>query len=234
MLRVTGLCAGYGSIPVLDHVEMTVQPGEAVAVLGSNGMGKTTLMRALMGYLPATSGSIEFDGRDITADPPYRRTRSGFGYMAQGHGVFPRMTVRDQLRYAITAKGRNTGNLTDILDRFPVLTPLLDRTADVLSGGEKQLLAIASCLGTNPRLVLLDEPTEGIQPSLVNAIRDVLDKFKQSQRPVILLAEQNTQFAVSLCERILVMRKGAIAATFDASSVVDAQGHLDEFLLGAR
>lgn len=232
MLKVTGLCAGYGSVPVLDGVSIDVGTGTAMAVLGANGMGKTTLMRALMGFLTVTAGKVVLDGLDVTDDPPQERARAGFGYMPQGQGVFLRMTVRDQLRYAMVAKGRAAGNLSDILDRFPVLPPLLDRTGDALSGGERQLVALACCLSTRPGTLLLDEPTEGLQPSFVDQILELLIMLKRHDGLTILLAEQNLDFATALCDQVSIMRKGSIAVTAPVAAIRDASTDVDLLLAG--
>ena len=232
MLKVTGLCAGYGSVPVLAGVNIDVGPGAAMAVLGANGMGKTTLMRALMGFLTVTAGQVVFDGRDITAEPPQERARAGLGYVPQGRGIFGRMTVRDQLRYAMIAKGRPARTLSGILDRFPVLTPLLDRAGDALSGGERQMVALACCLCTGPRTLLLDEPTEGLQPSFVDQILELLLTLKRHDTLTILLAEQNLDFAAALCDQVSVMRKGSIAATVPPAAFREDSTNLDLLLAG--
>ena len=233
MLSVTGLCGGYGSIPVLNGVDLEVPTGTAAAVLGSNGMGKTTLMRALMGFLTTTRGRIALEGRDITHDAPHERARAGFGYVPQGGGTFLRMTVSDQLRFAAAARGRGPADVSPILERFPILTPLLGRTGDALSGGERQLVALAACLCTRPQLLLLDEPTEGIQPTYVDAILELLAELKERDHLTILLAEQNLEFAAELCDQVFVMRKGIIAATIAAAAVRESSLELDELLVGA-
>ena len=232
MLTVTGLCGGYGSIPVLNGVTLEVGTGVAAAVLGSNGMGKTTLMRALMGFLTVTAGQIVLDGRNVTDAPPQERARAGFGYVPQGRGVFLRMTVRDQLRYAMAAKGRPAGSLSGILDRFPALPPLLDRTGDALSGGERQLVALACCLSTHPDTLLLDEPTEGLQPSFVDQILELLIMLKRQDNLTILLAEQNLEFAAALCDQVSIMRKGTIATTAPMAAVMEASTDVDLLLAG--
>ncbi len=227
MLKVLGLCAGYGPIPVLDGVEFSVDGGTAAAVLGPNGVGKTTLLRTLMGLVTATAGTIILNGRDITADPPHARARAGLGSALQGQSVFPRMTVREQLRYAMAAKNRRPGFPSDLLNRLPVLAPLLDRSGDALSGGERQLVALASCLCTRPEVLLLDEPTEGLQPGLVDRILELLLAAKRQDRLTILLAEQNLEFAASLCDRIFVMRRGAIAAVAEPDALRAAEREPD-------
>ena len=232
MLTVTGLRGGYGSVPVLNGVDITVETGTAAAVLGANGMGKTTLLRTLMGFLTATGGRIVLDGHDITRHAPHQRARAGFGYVPQRRGIFPRMTVREQLHYAAAAQGCAPASLSDLLDRFPVLAPLLERTGGALSGGERQLVALASSLGTRPRMLLLDEPTGGIQPTFVDTILELLVELQRRDNLTILLAEQNLEFTAGLCEQVFVMRRGIIAATRPASAVRDAPSELAELLVG--
>ncbi|MBV9590239.1 MAG: ABC transporter ATP-binding protein, partial [Hyphomicrobiales bacterium] len=177
-LVVQGLCTGYGRIPILNGVDFTVDEGEFVGILGHNGMGKTTLLKALMGYLPATSGRVHFAGDDITALEPHRRARLGLGYVPQGREIFPGLTVHDNLRMGCIERS-DAGEdeiIAKVLEEFPRLKPLLNRVGGALSGGEQQLLAVARCLCCGPRLVLLDEPTEGIQPSIIEEIVETLSR----------------------------------------------------------
>ena len=175
MLEVDNLSAGYGRIPILTNVSFTAAQGEFIGVLGHNGMGKTTLLRALMGYLPATSGRVIFEGADLTRAEPYRRARAGIGYVPQGREIFPALSVRENLRMgALKRSGDESAVIDAILTQFPRLQRLMDRPGGALSGGEQQLLAIARCLAGAPKLILLDEPTEGIQPSIIDEIADTL------------------------------------------------------------
>src|SRR5579862_2147891 len=171
MLEVDQLSAGYGRIPILSSVTFAVAEGEFVGVLGHNGMGKTTLLRALMGYLPATSGRVVFEGADLTRAEPFTRARAGIGYVPQGRQIFPGLSVRENLHFGALAKRRPREQAeAEAVDEFPELKRLLDRAGGALSGGEQQLLALARALAGAPRLLLLDEPTEGIQPSIVQAL----------------------------------------------------------------
>ena len=173
MLEVSELAAGYGRIPILGGVSFSVARGEFVGILGHNGMGKTTLLRALMGYLPATAGRVVLEDTDITRAEPYRRARAGMGYVPQGRDIFPGLSVRDNLRMGAVGRPKDEdAAIGSALKTFPRLEPLIDRPGGALSGGEQQLLAIARCLAGNPRLILLDEPTEGIQPSIIDEIGD--------------------------------------------------------------
>jgi branched-chain amino acid transport system ATP-binding protein len=212
MLEVQGFCAGYGRIPILDEVAFAVNEGEFVGILGHNGMGKTTLLRALMGFLPATSGRVRFAGCDVTAFEPYRRARLGLGYVPQGREIFSGLTVFDNLRMGCNKQPGSTENETiaTVLEEFPRLKPLLARPGSALSGGEQQLLAIARCLCGKPRLVLLDEPTESIQPSIIDEIVETLQRLRDRSGLTLILVEQNLDFIAALSQRILVIRKGRI------------------------
>ena len=211
MLKVVDLRAGYGRIPILNGVSFSVKDGEFVGILGHHGMGKTTLLKALMGYLPATSGRVLFADADITHAAPYQRARLGFAYVPQGREIFPGLTVLDNLRMGCLAKGGDERQIiAPILEDFPRLKPLLDRPGGALSGGEQQLLAIARCLCGKPRLVLLDEPTEGIQPSIIDEIVETLQRLRDKAGLTIVLVEQNLDFIAALSQRVLIIQKGTI------------------------
>lgn len=211
MLDVRGLRAGYGRIPILNGVSFSVNEGEFIGILGHNGMGKTTLLKALMGFLPATSGRVMFGHDDITAVEPYRRARLGIGYVPQGRDIFPGLTVYENMRMGCgTREGAEADIIATQLEEFPRLKGLLDRRGGALSGGEQQLLAIARCLCGNPRLILLDEPTEGIQPSIIDEIVETLQRLRARSRLTMILVEQNLDFIASLSQRILIIQKGTI------------------------
>jgi len=213
MLNVDGLRTGYGRIPILNGVSFAVSEGEFIGILGHNGMGKTTLLKALMGFLPATGGSVRFDGNDVTAAEPYHRARLGFGYVPQGREIFPGLTVYDNLRMGCTKQaGAEQDTIGSVLVAFPRLKPLLDRQGGALSGGEQQLLAIARCLCGKPRLVLLDEPTEGIQPSIIDEIVETLQRLRDNSGLTLILVEQNLDFIAALSHRILIIQKGTITS----------------------
>ena len=211
MLDVQGLKTGYGRIPILNGVSFSVEEGDFIGILGHNGMGKTTLLKALMGFLPATGGRVLFGHDDITAIDPYRRARLGLGYVPQGREIFPGLTVRDNLRMGCSKQaGAEHDIITAVLEQFPRLKALLDRAGGALSGGEQQLLAIARCLCGNPRLVLLDEPTEGIQPSIIDEIIETLQRLRAARGLTMILVEQNLDFIAALSQRILIIQKGTI------------------------
>jgi branched-chain amino acid transport system ATP-binding protein len=211
MLAVDQLSAGYGRIPILSSVTFSVAEGEIVGVLGHNGMGKTTLLRALMGYLPATSGRVTFDGVDLTRWEPYRRARAGLGYVPQGREIFPGLSVLENLRMgALKRNGDEATVIEAALDEFPRLKRFMGRPGGALSGGEQQLLAIARCLVGAPKLVLLDEPTEGIQPSIIDEIAETLLRLRDKGGLTMILVEQNLEFIAALSQRVLIIQKGAI------------------------
>jgi len=209
MLSVTDLHARYGRIPILNGIRLEVAAGELVGVLGHNGMGKTTLLRTLMGFVPAQRGRIVFDGVDVTREPPYTRARRGLGYVPQGREIFPGLSVRDNLRMGFVGRGAEE-RVDAILETFPRLVPLIDRRGGALSGGEQQLLAIARCLAGNPRLILFDEPTEGIQPSIIEELVGVLQRLHRTRGLTIVLVEQNLEFIAELATRVLLIQKGTI------------------------
>lgn len=230
MLQVTDLRASYGRIPILNGISFEAEEGEVVGVLGHNGMGKTTLMRTLMGLVRATDGSIIFDGRDITRDSPHRRARRGLGYVPQGREIFPRLSVLDNLRMAAAAAGdAGNGAVEAVLEDFPRLRTMLGREGAALSGGEQQILAIARCLCTRPRLMLLDEPTEGIQPSIVEQIAELISGLRKAHNLTVVLVEQNLDFVAALSDRVLIIQKGEIRNTLDPAHLKDAE-IVDEFV----
>jgi amidase len=212
LLEVEGLRAGYGRVPVLHGIDLTVAEGEIVGVLGHNGMGKTTILKTLMGIVPATAGSVVFDGIDVTHMPPHERNRLGLAYVPQGRGIFPHLSVLDNLRMGVAAHAEDEEQaVRRILEEFPRLERLLEREGGELSGGEQQLLAIARALAGEPHLVLLDEPTEGIQPSIVDEISEVLEKLNRQRGISMVLVEQNLEFITGLAGRITLIQKGVIA-----------------------
>ena len=204
MLEVNDIAARYGRIPALNGVTLSVREGEAVGIIGHNGMGKTTLLRTLMGYLPLVRGRIQFDGQDISSEPTHRRARLGLAYVPQGREIFPYLTVAENLRMA------GAVNFDEILADFPALAPLLGHSGGALSGGQQQILAIARCMVMRPKCLLLDEPTEGIQPSIVEAISSLLERLRTARKMALVIVEQRLEFVAALTGRTLVMQKGSI------------------------
>jgi branched-chain amino acid transport system ATP-binding protein len=223
MLEVSGLRAGYGRIPILHGVGFRVAEGETVGVLGHNGMGKTTLIKALMGIVRPTAGRVAFRGADVTGEAPYLRARRGMGYVPQGREIFPGLSVLDNLRMGAAVRGaRADGVVERVIAEFPRLEPMLDRLGGSLSGGEQQILSIARCLCGEPALVLLDEPTEGIQPSIIDLIADAFRRLVEARRLGVVLVEQNLDFIAGLCERVLVIQKGLIVRELSRDQLGDA------------
>jgi urea transport system ATP-binding protein len=213
VLEVAGLCAAYGRTPVLRGVDMTIAKGQIVSLIGRNGVGKTTTMRCLIGLLRATSGRILFLGQPITDLPADERARLGIGYIPQGRQVFPRMTVEENIRVSLLANaGKDRGLIDLVYQYFPILKERRRQSAGTLSGGEQQQLAIGRVMVGNPRLMLLDEPSEGIQPSIVEMICEVLRSVRDQLGTTILFVEQNLDTILAISERCYVVDKGAIVA----------------------
>ena len=231
ILEVKGLSGGYGKVPILHGIEFTVAENEVVGILGHNGMGKTTLLKTIMGFLPASSGSIRFHSSDITRMSAYERAGLGLGYVPQGRGIFPQLTVRENLRFAWHEYAGASENeiMESVLSEFPRLRPLLGREGSALSGGEQQLLALARCLMGDPDFLLLDEPTEGIQPSIIDEMEETLLRLRESRGLSILLVEQNLDFISDLSERVLVLERGRITGELGKVDLSD-QAKVDQFL----
>lgn len=210
MLSVSRIHGGYGGIPILNAISFEVATGEFVGIFGHNGMGKTTLLRVLAGQLPATAGSISLDGRDITRLAPHVRARLGLGYVPQGRQIFPQLTILENLRVGARGTGRSDDEIERVLAIFPRLGPLLGRIGGVLSGGEQQILAIARCLCGRPTILLLDEPTDGIQPSIIEEIVETLTTLRDKTQLTVVLVEQSLDFICRLVSRILIIQKGII------------------------
>lgn len=224
MLETKDLVAGYGAMPILHGLSLQVAAGQYVGVLGHNGMGKTTLLRTLIGHVSPMAGSIAFDGRDITALPPNRRARLRIGYVPQGREIFPALTVRENLTMgALSGAEKRADIVAEVLEDFPRLVPLLDRNGGALSGGEQQLLAIARCLCGKPRIMLLDEPTEGIQPSIIDEIVDLLQALRKREALSIVLVEQNLDFIHALSDRVLIIHRGEITQTLEPEHLADPE-----------
>lgn len=215
MLEVRNLHASYGKIPILHGIDLSVDDNQCIGVLGHNGMGKTTLLKTLIGLLPANTGEIIFNGSNITTTKSYERNKMGVGYIPQGREIFPKLTVLENLEIgaAMHVKSRREINhiIDEILGKIPRLEPILSRFGGVLSGGEQQILALGRSLCSQPSLLMLDEPTEGIQPSIVQEIIQILLELKKSSNLSIILVEQNLEFIASLSDRVHVIRRGKIA-----------------------
>jgi urea transport system ATP-binding protein len=206
MLQVDGLAVSYGQSKVIHEVSFSAKKNETVAIMGRNGMGKTTLFKALMGVLPS-SGSIRVDGVEVNGMPPYKRVQHGLAYVPQGRMIFSSLTVLENIKTGLEAKGG--GKIPDeIFDLFPVLHEMRHRRGGNLSGGQQQQLAIARALVTEPKVLLLDEPTEGIQPSIIKDIANVLNEIRRMREITIVVSEQVLSFTMAIADRLIVIDKG--------------------------
>lgn len=207
MLSVSGLKVSYGQSEVIHGLDFTVKKNETLAIMGRNGMGKTTLFKSLIGILPSTSGQIKVDGIDVTKNESYQRVENGIAYVPQGRMIFPTLTVQENIE-----TGMEVSKLKKIPDEiyalFPVLRDMRSRKGGNLSGGQQQQLAIARALVTNPKVLLLDEPTEGIQPSIIKDIANVLNEIKKMRDITIIVSEQVLSFTLAIADRIIVIDKG--------------------------
>jgi len=215
LLNLRSVDAAYGKGQVLWDVAFDLNKGDSATVLGRNGVGKTTLMKTIMGQVSITGGHIYWHGDDVTQAAPHQRSRAGIGFVPQGRHVFPHLTVQENLEVGLAALSRKgfTGpkKIPDmVFELFPKLTQIANRKAGVLSGGEQQQLAIGRALAGQPELLLLDEPTEGIQPNIVQQIEDALLRVRKELGVAILIVEQNLDFAWSFAERYFVMQRGRI------------------------
>jgi urea transport system ATP-binding protein len=224
MLRIDGLNQYYGGSHTLRDVSFEARLGAVTAVLGRNGMGKTTLLKCLMGLLPVTSGRIEFEGRDITRMKPHQRAQLGIALVPQGREIFPRLSVEENLLIAMAATGQPERRVPGwVYETFPILAQFVRRRGGDLSGGQQQQLAIARALVTQPRLLILDEPTEGIQPNVIQDIERVIATLAAQRTMAILLVEQYYDFARELADRYLVLQRGEVVQSGEGASM-DADG----------
>ncbi len=222
MLRLVDLHSAYGATPILFGVSLTVNDGETVALLGRNGMGKTTLLKTIMGFLKPTRGQIEFQGQDLTRLSPHEIAQFGVGYVPENRRIFPGLTVRENLELGLSAERRRSAavrgeRLEQVFHHFPRLKERVNQTGKTLSGGEQQMLAIARVMMAGAKLILMDEPTQGLAPALVRHIREIIGEVKRLGITVFLV-EQNARMALSVCDRGYIMEKGLIV--FEGASGV--------------
>ena len=210
MLKVQGLNQYYGGSHILRGLDFEARLGEVTVILGRNGVGKTTLLKSLMGVVPIKTGSVTLDGTDITKDTPYDRVRKGLGYVPQGREIFGRLTVEDNLLMGLAYKKASEPIPPELFELFPVLKQMIHRRGGDLSGGQQQQLAIARALAAGPKLLILDEPTEGIQPSIIKDIGRVIRMLADRGNMAIVLVEQFYDFAAELADQYLVMERGEI------------------------
>ena len=227
MLKVQGINQFYGGSHILRDVSLDATQGQVTVVLGRNGVGKTTLLKSLMGLVAIQSGSIEFEGQPIHKHTPYMRARAGIGFVPQGREIFARLTVEENLRMGLAYKSAGTPIPPELYELFPVLKQMLKRRGGDLSGGQQQQLAIARALAAKPKLIILDEPTEGIQPNIIKdigrVIRMLADTGLDGQKVAVLLVEQYYDFAKGLADTYVVMERGAVIAS-GPGSAMEADG----------
>jgi urea transport system ATP-binding protein len=225
MLSVKGLSSGYGRARVLFDVSFDVEPGRLVCVMGRNGVGKTTLLNTVMGVLPATAGTVTFEGKDVTRLRPHERVLLGLGYVPQGHETFPQLSVMGNLLVTLEASPhKDHAAIEEALEVFPRLKPLLKKRAGFLSGGQQQQLAMARALVTRPKLLILDEPTEGIQPSIILEIEEAIEGLHTSGLAV-LLVEQYLDLALRLADRFIILDAGHVVHSGTAEELRGEEVH---------
>ncbi|GGC96546.1 urea ABC transporter ATP-binding subunit UrtE [Halopseudomonas salina] len=227
MLTVRDLHVSYGMSEVIHGISLDVGANETVAVMGRNGMGKTTLFKSLIGMHPSNSGSITFNGKELSNAQSYQRVASGIAYVPQGRMVFPTLTVEENIMAGLEASGRKKVP-GDIYELFPVLLEMRSRKAGNLSGGQQQQLAIGRALAADPKILLLDEPTEGIQPSIIKQLASTLNDIKHARKISIVVSEQVLSFALAVADRMLVMDKGVIV--HEASGDQIDRAHISRYL----
>lgn len=226
MLELRNVDAFYGNSRALQEVSLAAGKGELLSVLGRNGVGKTTLLRAMIGLMDRTTGQILLDGEDIGCRRTDERAKAGIGYVPQGRGILPRFTVLENLRLGQFANPNANGNLDErVFELFPMLREHLGRLGGNLSGGQQQQLAIARALLTDPKVILLDEPTEGIQPNIVEQIEDVIIRLNREHGMTIVLVEQNVGFARRAARRFVIIEKGCVATEGDMRDLTDDLVH---------
>jgi urea transport system ATP-binding protein len=212
MLKVSNIQQYYGGSHILRDISLTAERGQVTVLLGRNGVGKTTLLKSLMGLVPVRSGQIELEGRALHQATPYERARAGIGYVPQGRDIFARLTVEENLRMGLATQPASVPIPGELFDLFPVLKQMLHRRGGDLSGGQQQQLAIARALAAGPKLLVLDEPTEGIQPSIIKDIGRVIRMLADRGTMAIVLCEQYYDFAEELADQYLVMERGEVIA----------------------
>ncbi|CAK7254718.1 MULTISPECIES: urea ABC transporter ATP-binding subunit UrtE [unclassified Shinella] len=229
MLELSDVDGFYGRSRALQSVSLSVREGEFLTVLGRNGVGKTTLLRTILGLMSRCAGSIRLDGAEINQLPTHVRARAGLGYVPQGRGILPSFTVRENLLIGTFAAEKPARTIPDhIFDLFPILKEFLGRRSGNLSGGQQQQLAIARALLSEPKILLLDEPTEGIQPNIVEQIEDVLIDLNRKHGLAVILVEQNIKFARRASHRFAILNRGSVAVSDDIGALSDEliQSHL--------
>ncbi|MEZ7843683.1 MAG: urea ABC transporter ATP-binding subunit UrtE [Opitutales bacterium] len=223
LLSVKGLKASYDESIILRGIDMTVKPNSVVALLGRNGVGKTSLLRSIMGQMPKTEGSITFEGQSIESLRSDQRARMGLGYVPQGRDIFPNLTVQENLEVSMSISGAaGRDRLDEVYELFPVVKDMLARKGGVLSGGQQQQLAIGRAILTNPKLLILDEPTEGIQPSIIDQIEDAIHMLKKRGNLSIILVEQYLDFAKAASDEFYILDRGSVVLSGQSEQLTSA------------
>lgn len=231
MFKITNATGGYGKTTIIRDVSIHVKPGEIVALLGRNGVGKTTLIKYAVGLVEATSGELEIDGK-MAPKSTAKRAQLGLGYVPQGRFVFPRMSVTENIAVAAASNGHDwKKSVESAMIDFPILKPKADDLAAGLSGGQQQILALARALATQPKILLLDEPTEGVQPSIIDEMAGVLKRINSERNIAILVAEQDLDFCLSIAGRAYIMEKGGVKMEISREDL-RANKELQQELLG--
>ena len=224
MISVRGLRSGYGALPILHDVSFDLAKGETLVLLGRNGVGKTTLLKSIIGIIKPKAGEILLNGRNVAGLPPHRLAHAGIAYVPQGRGIFPKLTVEENLLIGLRSRQDQQTKIPDnILDMFPILRERMQQLGGTFSGGQQQQLALARALCGAPQVLLLDEPSEGIQPSIVQQIGDLLQMFNQEMGLTVLLVEQNLELARRTASRCLIMEKGRIAGALSKDDLKSEQ-----------
>ncbi len=229
MLELNQINSGYGAAQVLRDVSLDVKAGEILCLLGRNGAGKTTTMKTIMGLLPLSAGSIVLDGEDVSRLPAHEVPKRGIGYIPQGRRLFSEMTVAENIEIGLLTRGASPAVRERVLALFPRLRERLDQRAETLSGGEQQMLATARALCIEPRVLLLDEPTEGLQPSMIELIRNVVVRLKE-EGVAILLVEQRIDAVLKIADRVAFLENGRIRAVVDAVTLADDHTLMERYV----
>ncbi|MGB4345831.1 MAG: urea ABC transporter ATP-binding subunit UrtE [Burkholderiaceae bacterium] len=218
MLSISNLNVGYGESPVIQNVSFTLESGSATAIVGRNGMGKSTLLKAIVGMIPAASGSIKLDNKELFGLPSFKRVQAGVAYVPQGRMIFPQLTVEENILSGLETQ-RYDGIPAFVHEFFPVLSEMRTRKGGNLSGGQQQQLAIARALVSKPQVLILDEPTEGIQPSIIKEIAQSLNRLRKELGIAVLVTEQVLSFAMEVADQLLVIDRGQIVRTMEKSNI---------------
>lgn len=229
MLKISNINTFYDQVQVLRDLSIQANSGEILCLLGRNGAGKTTLMKTIMGQVPVASGRIEFEGQDISKIPAYQVPKLGIGYIPQGRRLFSEMTVAENLQIGLMTRKKGHATRDEVLDMFPRLRERFNQRADTLSGGEQQMLATARALCLEPKVLLLDEPTEGLQPSMISLIRDVIVALKQ-KNVAIILVEQRVEAVLEVADHIVFIENGRSAAAITAQELKNDTGLLHRYV----